>query len=351
MEKIRIGLVGCGMMGNCYASVFLRDPDFVIAACCDPSPDKLAIFSKKHRITGTYTDYKELLNKEKLNMIANATPDYLHADVSGLAMKKGLSVFSEKPMTSNLGEAKVLLELALKKKLITGINFSKRSSSALIMAKKLIGSGEIGELRHIEASYKQGWIVTEDYGTWKNPEDHSWTWRLSSACQPLGVLGDLGSHLYDMAEYLGGSISEISCRMHRFDKGLEKVGDFILDGWDSFNSSIKFTCGASGLLNATRWAIGETDSLSMTVHGTKGSLNIDYAAKNRLNLFLHNEKKWETLDLPKPVNQYQRFLDCLKTGTSYKPDYSDGCRNQMLLDESLKSHTANRTVFISRQKD
>ncbi|MBI9104326.1 MAG: Gfo/Idh/MocA family oxidoreductase [Spirochaetales bacterium] len=347
MAKVRVGIIGCGMMGNCYAAVFPRDKDIEITSCCDPNPHKLKAFSEKYHIPHTYTDYRELIEKEELNLIGNATPDHLHSKVSDLAMQSGLAVFSEKPMTSNLIEARALSKTAEDKNLLTGVNFSKRSSAALIRAKELIENGSLGELRHIEGTYKQGWIVTEDYGSWKNPDKHSWTWRLSSAHQPLGVLGDLGSHLYDMAEYLAGPIAEISCRMNRFDKGMEKVGEFTLDGWDSFYSSINFTCGASGFLSATRWATGEKDSLTLTVHGSTGSLRINYAEKNRLNLFLVQKGKWENFDLQKPQNQYQIFLNCLKNATPYKPDYVDGCRNQLLLEESLRSHMENRTVSIS----
>ncbi|MBI9104182.1 MAG: Gfo/Idh/MocA family oxidoreductase [Spirochaetales bacterium] len=346
MNKIRIGLIGCGMMGNCYAAVFSRDPDVEITACCDPGQQKLEKFAQRYHISNSYLDYKDLISTEKLDVVANATPDNLHAEVSIQAMKKGLAVFSEKPMTSNICEADDLLRIAKENRVLTGINFSKRSSAALIRAKEMIENNELGELRHIEGTYKQGWIPTENYGSWKDPADHSWTWRLSSAHQPLGVLGDLGSHLYDMAEFLAGSISDISCRMHSFNKGYEKIGSFTLDGWDSFNSSVNFSCGANGLFHATRWAAGDEDALSIVVHGTEGSLKIDYNAKNRLNLFLINEGKWEIFDLQKPLNQYQKFLNCVKNNHTYKPDYTDGRRNQMLLDASLRSHTEDRTISI-----
>ena len=120
------------------------------------------------------------------------TPDPYHAPLTLQALKAGKHVMCEKPLALNHRDAQRMLAAAVKAKRIHMVNLSYRNWSALQAVAKLVHGGGLGEIRHVEASYLQSWLVGNHWGDWRTSP--TWLWRLSQKHGSQGVLGDIGVH-------------------------------------------------------------------------------------------------------------------------------------------------------------
>ena len=82
------------------------------------------------------------------------------------------------------------------------VNFTYRNAPAIWKARSMVTAGALGELRHVEAVYRQSWLVSRAWGNWR--EEDKWLWRLSRSHGSTGVLGDVGIHILDFAAYGSG---------------------------------------------------------------------------------------------------------------------------------------------------
>lgn len=196
---VNLAILGTGGMARNHALSFKEIKGCNIIAACDIDKKKVAAFAETYGIEKTYTDYNELLSDKELDAVTIVTNDATHVPISLAALKAGKHVLCEKPLATNLKDAKKIATIAKNSGLINMVNFSKRNSAGLQKAAELIRKGEIGRVMHVEASYFQEWLSN---GFWKvNP---SFTWRLSIEAGSTGVMGDLGCHIYDMAKLLCG---------------------------------------------------------------------------------------------------------------------------------------------------
>jgi len=348
---IKIGIIGTGGMGNHHASQFNKIEGAKIVACCDISEQRCKAFARKWNVPAVYTDYHRMLEREELDGVANVTPDAMHAPISIVAIEKGISVLCEKPLATNLDEAKRMLEAATRHKVINMVNFSYRSSSGLQAAAKVIRQGRIGRIRHVESSYLQSWLVSRAWGDWRKTD--SFLWRLSTKHGSTGTLGDIGVHMYDLTSFLCGDFAQIHCKLKSFDKGVpgNQIGEYVLDANDSFVSSVIFRNGAIGTITGSRWAVGQINSLRARVYGEKGAVEIDLDKaydEYRVCVGQRNIDKpaWKTIKCPPTPNNYERFINAIKTGRNDPSDFANGVKIQAYLDCSFESDRLGRWVNI-----
>ncbi|MCC6579835.1 MAG: Gfo/Idh/MocA family oxidoreductase, partial [Phycisphaeraceae bacterium] len=268
---IRIGVIGTGGMAKGHAKLFQEIKGVKLVACCDVLKERAQAYANEFGIPTAYDNYEEMMDKEKLDGITNVTPDRFHAQVALAVIKRGIHLLSEKPLASTLADAKKMCAAAEKKGVINMVNFSYRNAAALQKVSAFVRGGGIGELRHVEASYLQGWLVSKGWGDWRTSD--ALLWRLSTRHGSAGTLGDIGVHIYDMTSLICGDITEINCTLRTFDKGVKnnRVGDYIFDANDSFVSQVTFAGGAMGTIHSTRWATGQPNSLRVRAYGTKGA--------------------------------------------------------------------------------
>jgi len=145
--------------------------------------------------------------------------------------------------------------------------FNYRFVPAVRLARELIASGALGEIRHFRASYLQEWGQAEIAA-----------WRFDKSQAGSGALGDLGAHVVDLARYLVGEIAEVSAQTATFWPGRE------VD--DAVEAAVRFDSGAVGTIEATRFATGRKNSFRWEVNGSEGSLAFDL---ERLNELQHSE--------------------------------------------------------------
>ena len=143
-----IGLHGKGNSDILLASVNSREN---VIALCDVHQYAYGaqVAVRNHPNAKFYTDFRELLEKEDLDAVTITTPDHTHANISKIAMEKGIHVYVQKPLTHNVKEARMLTELARKNKIVTQMGNQGASNPEQYMIQKWIRDGRIGKVNKV----------------------------------------------------------------------------------------------------------------------------------------------------------------------------------------------------------
>jgi predicted dehydrogenase len=258
-------------------------------------------------------------------------------------------VLCEKPLATNHKDAKRMVAAARRAGVINMVNFSYRNAPAIQKAARLVQSGKLGDIVHLEASYLQSWLVSKSWGDWKTSP--GWLWRLSTAHGSHGVLGDIGVHILDFASFPAGPIKSVQARLKTFDrlKG-KRIGPYTLDANDSAAIQVEFANGALGVIHTTRWATGHHNSLALEIHGTKGALRVDLdRSPDQVEVCLGpdvDRARWRPLRAAATPDIYRRFIQAIRTGTSGDPDFARGAEIQKVLDACIESDRLGRAVPV-----
>jgi len=346
---VRLAVIGTGGMANWHAENFLKNPACRIVAACDVDAARVKAFAEKHKIPQTFTSAEELLAGAEFDAVTIVTPDAFHAPVALLCLKAGKHVLCEKPLALNYADAKKMTDAAKRAGLVNMVNFSYRDWPCIQAAAAAICRGEIGEIRHVEASYLQAWLASKVWGDWrKNP---AWLWRCSSSHGSKGALGDVGVHIVDYATFPCGPLKEVYCRMRAFPKAPgDRIGDYKLDANDSAVLNVEFANGALGTIHTSRWVAGHANRLALKIAGTKGTISMDseisttsYKICNGKGL---DKGEWrEVACKPVPTN-YQRFIAAIRSGKPGEADFARGAEVQKVLDACFVSEKTKRPVKV-----
>lgn len=337
---IRLGIIGTGSMANNHALAFKAMRGVKITACCDIDKKKARHFAKQHGIADCYFDFAQMLNEAQLDAVCIVVNDKLHAPIAIGALKKGLHVFCEKPLASTVTDARRMTQAAKKAGVINMVNFTYRRSSALQKARQMVQAGELGQLRHIEAHHLQSWLTGKHWGNWK--KTYAFLWRLSKNHDSMGTLGDIGCHILDFTTFVAGDMKNVCCKLKNFEKGVKRpYKGFSLDANDSAHIIAEFANGATGTINATRWATGQVDSLLLCVYGTKGALKVDLdAGENKLWVSVGKDidvPKWKVISCGRCVTMFQKFIKAIRTGRDGTPDFATGAKMQEYISKCFKN--------------
>ena len=302
MKTLNVGLVGAGFMGKAHVVAYSNMPKFfwpapavpVLKTVCDIDPEIAKEAKERFGFQKCCIDWKEIVNDPEIDVVSICTPNNAHVAVAIAALEAGKHVICEKPIASTLEDAKAMAEAAEKaaKKGIVSMNaYQYRRVPAIDLAKKLIDEGSIGDILNIRCTYLQSWSADPDSPL---------SWRFQKKIAGAGALGDIASHVIDIAQYLAGDIDEVVSLMRTYIKerpvqegGVDLLGTVKLgadaprkavdvDDEDSF--LVKFKSGAVGSIEATRNAWGRNNFITVELHGTKGSIAFNYERLNELQV-------------------------------------------------------------------
>ena len=246
------------------------------------------------------------------------------------------------------------------------IKFGKDTSA---LAKKYIEEGRIGDIRNFRGTYLQAWSADPDGPL---------SWRFQKKIAGSGAIGDIGTHVVDLAHYLVGQISEVNAMTPTYIKtrpvqagGLDKLGASEknanaqrgpVDVDDEGVSLLKFENGAIGSLEATRNAYGRNNFITFEIHGTKGSLSFNYERRDELQVMFANDpadaRGFRTV-YTGPAHPYgdglwpipglgigyseTKIVECydlfraIASGQQPSPNFADGYLTELVADALLKS--------------
>lgn len=334
-KKVRLAILGTGGMANVHAERFAAIPGCSVVAAADVDLQRAEDFAAKHAIPAAYAGVKELLKKAEIDAVTIVTPDAFHAPLSIACLKAGKHVLCEKPLAVTYPDARKMVAAAKKAGVINMVNLSYRDWPAIQAVEKVVRSGEIGEVRHVEASYLQAWLASKVWGDWRSSP--AWLWRLSSKHGSKGVLGDVGVHIVDFATFPVGPIQSVYCRLKTFAKARgNRIGEYVLDANDSAVLNVEFANGAIGTIHTTRWCGGHANRLFLKIAGTRGTVEIDsektttgYRICSGADL---DKALWREVEAPAVLNNYQRFIKSIQTGKNDQPDFARGAEMQKVLD-------------------
>lgn len=344
MMPLRILILGTGNMAATHAAHYAKHHNAAIVAGVDQRPENLAAFLKTHKIEHGFDTLDAALQWGEFDAVSNVTPDAAHHATTLPLLAAGKHVLCEKPLATNAADALQMAQAAEAAGVTHMVNLSYREVPALMQAHKMIAAGDIGEVRHFQASYLQSWLTQPAWGAWDKEE--TWLWRLSSQHGSTGVLGDVGIHILDFAAFAADAVPvDVSCRLTTFDKAPGgQIGPYVLDANDSFEMSLVLSNGATGVVHASRMASGHHNDLTLRIYGTKGGLEVSFNNRvSNLRACIGTDMQTPTWrDVPCPVvpDNYSRFVDAALQNHQVQPDFHRGVVLQRALDAAFASNTA-----------
>lgn len=348
-SPVRVAILGTGKMAEIHAARFHGISECRVVAAVDILPERAREFCVKHGIPKAFGSAKELLEWGAFDAASIVTPDAFHASESLRCLAAGKHVLCEKPLALCHADARKMRNTAQEAGLVNMINLSYRDWPCLEAVAGRIRAGDLGSVRHVEASYLQAWLSSPAWGDWKTSPNL--LWRLSSRHGSRGVLGDIGIHILDFATYPVGSLSLVSCRLKTFPKAPRNaIGSYRLDANDSAVFWVEFAEGALGVIHTTRWAGGHSNRLHLKIFGTLGSVEIDSERSKTSYRLCRGEDlqsdTWREIEAPPVPSIYQRFIQAIQTGTRPGPDFARGAELQAVLDAGFHSHEKRHPIRL-----
>lgn len=348
---LRVLILGTGGMASNHAAAFAAIPGVQVVAGVDTRPEPLAAFNAAHGIGRGFASVDEALAWGEFDAVSNVTPDAAHYPTTMPLLAAGKHVLCEKPLATNAADAQAMARAAAAAGVVNMVNLSYRNVPALQKAAAMVRAGDIGTVRHFEASYLQSWLTQPAWGDWKT--DPKWLWRVSTAHGSKGVLGDVGIHILDFATFIAAQdAAQVSCLLRTFDKAPGgQIGDYVLDANDSATMQIVLTNGGLGTVAATRFASGHLNDLRLRIYGDLGGLEVGFeGGVSKLRACLSPDLEaalWHDVDAPPVPTVYQRFVAAIRGEGAADPDFARGALLQRLLDRAEQSSAeAGRALAV-----
>jgi len=379
LKQLGIGMLGYAFMGKSHSHAWKSIPTFIWPP---PAVPKLIVIFGRHEdrvreamIRYGYkkyvTDWRKVVRDPEVDIVDNGLPNHLHKDPTIEAIERGKHVVCEKPLGRNAQEAKEIYEAAKRSSVKTMVAFNYRFVPAVMLAKKIIDEGLLGKIYHFRARYLQDWIVDPNFPL---------VWRLQKEYAGSGPLGDLGSHIIDLARYLIGEPLAVSALTKTFidERPLPddptKKGKVTVE--DTFEAAIEFENGAMGTLEASRFATGRKNFNNFEINGEKGSIEFNLERLNELRVYLKepDERKylegWRTILVTEKIHPYIKFywppghiigwehtfinelahfLDAIVNDKDVAPQgatMEDGYKNNVICDAIIESAEKGKKVLI-----
>jgi predicted dehydrogenase len=350
MKPIRLLVLGTGGMANTHAKAFATIDGVELVAAVDVDQVRVQAFALRHEIAKTFTSLDEAIAWGEFDAVTNVTPDKIHYPTTLKLLAAGKHVLCEKPLAEDYAKADEMATAAEKSGLVTMVNLTYRNVAEVQKARQMVLAGEIGKVRHIEASYLQSWLVSKAWGDWAT--ESQWLWRLSTKHGSNGVLGDVGIHILDFAGYGAATdVEHIFARLKTFDKAPgNKIGEYDLDANDSFTMTAEFDNGAMGVIHASRWAVGHLNELRLRMHGDKGAIEVIHTPDgSTLRACLGDDIEkgvWRDIDAGTVLTNYQRFIDAVRAGKTAEPGFRHAADLQKVLDLAMVTEKERRELSV-----
>ncbi len=291
MKRLKTAVIGTGFVGRVHVEAIRRLGDVELAAIADQSEELARKFGQQLGVERAVDDYGQLLADPEIRAVHICVPNSLHYEVARRAIEAGKSVLCEKPLAASVAEAAELTELARSRKVINATSYNLRYYPLVQHMRRLVATGELGEVLAVQGTYSQDWLFYEtDYN-----------WRLEPEVGGKSrAMADIGSHWCDMLEYVTGqAITSLCAELQTFHpirkrpkKPIETYAGKLLQPEDYEDRKIetedfgavllRLGSRARGALTINQVAAGRKNRLLIEIYGTRRGMAWDGENPNEL---------------------------------------------------------------------
>ena len=283
--KLKYGMVGGGQgafIGDVHRKAVAMDGKAeLVAGCFSQSFENTLetgeiLGMDRERLYKTYQEMAEAegTHENKIDFVIIVTPNNSHFPIARSALQNGIHVVCDKPLTTDSKDAEELKRIAAEKDLLFCVTYTYTGYPIVKHMREMIAKGDLGSIRFVNAEYPQDWLATALEKTGQKQS----VWRTDP--EQTGIsncVGDIGSHIENMASYLTGlKIQSLCARLDTF------VEERILD--DNASILVNYDNGAKGLYWSSQIAVGHDNCLRVRIYGTKGSLEWSQENPNYLKI-------------------------------------------------------------------
>ncbi len=303
-QTIGIGIIGMGWMGNvharCYGQVNDRFPDLSLkprlVICADEVEARAREGKERFGFERSTAEWQQVVADPEVEALDITTPNNLHLEIVRAAAAAGKHIYCEKPVGRSPEETAEIEHAARQAAVKTFVGYNYRWAPLVQHARKLIEKGELGKLTHYRGRFFVGYA--------SNPHGVL-SWRFRRDLAGLGCLGDLMSHVVDMARMIAGPIRRVVGNRETFipKRPLPAPGEGThfsarkdgplgeVTNEDYVGALAQFSNGAHGTLEACRVINGPQCQMAFEANATRGAVSWDFERMNELRLFLSGEHR------------------------------------------------------------
>lgn len=380
-KEIKVAIVGSGMMGVQHTLALRRIPYVNIVAICDPAAN-IAEKAEKLGIPNAYSDFEQMLDEMKPEVVHNCTPNAEHYKICKAALNRGIAVYSEKPLSVTIEQAEELTAIAKEKHIPNGVNFNYRSNAMVREIRARLRRGDPGRVLLVHGQYIQDWLMYES----------DFNWRVDSKIGGKSrTVADIGSHWFDTIQLIMDSrIEAVYAKLltvyeqrkrplvaaqtfaSNSDASYELVN---VDTEDAGFIMLRFANGVYGNIVLSQVSGGYKNAFTISVDCAKYSLQWDQESPDRIQIGDRNvgtikklsaaggntddANAYTSLPAGHPVgwadaltNNINLFYCAIKNGTAGKQmqeyaTFEDATYIMKIVDACLESNAQDRWVDVN----
>ena len=379
-RTLAVALIGHGFMGRAHSNAWRQAPRFFdlpadvrLKAICGRDRAATRAAARKLGWETYETDWRRAVEDPGIDIIDICTPNDTHAAIAIASALAGKAILCEKPLGLNLADAETMARAAKTARVVNMVCHNYRRIPAVMLAKQMIERGDLGDrLFHFRARYAQDWIVDPKFPL---------VWRLRRDVSGSGALGDIFSHVTDLARYLFGELREVTAVMETFVKRRppeKKAGGATknrpmrkVEVDDAVVMIGRFRGGGLASIEATRFAPGRKNSIELEINGSEGSLAFDLEEMNRLRFFNRRDpaevQGFRDILVTEPTHPYitswwppghiigyehtfvhtiADFVRAVIQRKKVQPDFADAVSTQRVLDAVERSARSGRWIRV-----
>ena len=356
-ERVRVGVVGTSWWADLlYLPSLTSHPQAEVVAVCGRDRERAEALARKYGVPEVFADYRAMIQRAGLHALVVSTPDDLHHPIAMQALDAGLHVLCEKPLALSVAQARELYERAEAAGVRHMVLYTYRWLPPYQLVRDLLDRGYLGRIYHCDMRYVGG------FG--RDPADR---WRLDPQ-RARGVVGDIGSHMIDLARWYIGDVAKVSAHLTSFVGRVGAQGQRLEGTNDSAILTLLFQNGAQAAIRLSSVVhIGDRgQEQHVVLSGEAGTLEIRQTfAHAEVYGARHDEQHFTrllALDYPQdpgaqPMTAMlapfqaqaigpRLFIEAIVENRPVAPNFYDGLQTQVVIDAAFQSHQSGGWVTL-----
>ena len=337
-KRISTAVFGCGLWGEVHMQAYSGYSGSELAAVCDLDEGKARKAGEKHHCRWT-ADPETVLQDPQVDAVSITTPDFAHGELVLRAAKAGKHILCEKPLSTDLGEARRMVEEARKNRVQLMVDFHNRWNPAPLEAWRIINSGEFGRPLFVAGHLANTLFVPQQLLSWSSKSGPEWF---------------LFPHLIDLLTwFLGAKPVEVYASGSK-----EVLPSMGIDAYDSIQAMIRYPEASASA--STCWILPESfpSLVDFRVHlfGTKGKIDltldkqgIEFSGKKHTWPFILGQQDAHGTAVGFAEQPVRHFVDCLLSGRTPVCTGKDGLVNTATIQAIMNSLGSGRPEKVAEE--